>query len=94
MAAVAGVCEKECDRARGNVRATVGHRDSCNFGRCVRSNAAVFEPFAKGWKSQYSLIGPNSKTVIGHLARHVWRDVRRASAGTGVGQRVFEILRP
>jgi RHS repeat-associated protein len=47
----------------------ISEADSCNFGRCVRSNAAFFQPFAKGWKSQYSLGGPNSNTFVGHLAR-------------------------
>jgi hypothetical protein len=47
----------------------VSEADSCNFGKCVRSNAAYFNQFAKGWNTQYSIFGPNSNTFIGHLAR-------------------------
>jgi len=47
----------------------VSEEDSCNFRKCVRSNAAFFKQFAKGWSTQYSLTGPNSNTFAGHLAR-------------------------
>ena len=47
----------------------ISEADSCNFGKCVRSNAAFFRQFAKGWKDQYGLTGPNSNTFAGHLAR-------------------------
>jgi len=47
----------------------ISEADSCNFGKCVRSNAAFFNQFAKGWKNQYGLTGPNSNTFVGHLAR-------------------------
>jgi RHS repeat-associated protein len=47
----------------------ISEEDSCNFGKCVRSNAAFFKQFAKGWSTQYSLTGPNSNTFAGHLAR-------------------------
>src|SRR5207253_5933556 len=47
----------------------ISEADSCNFGRCVRSNAAYFRQFASRWRNQYSLTGPNSNTFAGHLAR-------------------------
>jgi RHS repeat-associated protein len=37
----------------------ISEADSCNFGKCVRSNAAFFKRFEKSWKTQYSLTEPN-----------------------------------
>jgi RHS repeat-associated protein len=47
----------------------ISEADSCNFGKCVRTNAAVYKSLAPGWASQYAYTGPNSNTFAGHLAR-------------------------
>lgn len=47
----------------------ISEADSCNFGKCVRANAAYFQQFAKGWTPQWTKTGPNSNTFAGHLAR-------------------------
>lgn len=50
----------------------ISEADSCNFGRCVRTNAAFFTRFAKGWKTQYSLTGTEQQHLRRSSCTHMW----------------------